>query len=75
MDLLACSECGRRFYAPGLGPSESRCSQCGGGLSLTLRGITAIPLDARWLDARAASVSPAVTARAGWDQVRSRGVA
>ena len=53
MDLLACSQCGSRFYVPGIGPSESRCcSQCGAGLDLALHGMTSIPLDARWLDPR-----------------------
>jgi hypothetical protein len=77
MDLLACSECGRRFYTLGLGSSESRCcSHCGGGLSLTLHGITSIPLDARWLNARAAPVAaPAVIAMAEWDRVRLRELA
>jgi hypothetical protein len=57
MDVLACSECGYRFYVPGVGPSESRCcSQCGGDLVLALDGVTSIPLDARWLDPR---VTPA----------------
>jgi PHP family Zn ribbon phosphoesterase len=53
MDLLACTHCGRRFYAPGDGPSTDRCPQCGGGLGLALHRITSIPLDARWLEARA----------------------
>jgi hypothetical protein len=51
MDLLACSHCDRRFYAPGAGPSTDRCPQCGGGLGLTLHCITSIPLDARRLEA------------------------
>lgn len=51
MDLLACSECARRFYAPGVSASDNRrCPQCGGGLALTAQGMAAIPLDARWLD-------------------------
>jgi hypothetical protein len=55
MDLFACSHCGRRFYAPGVGPSEShRSSQCGGDVVLALHGITLIPLDARWLNPRGA---------------------
>jgi hypothetical protein len=53
MDLVACTQCDRRFYVPGVGPSESRCcSQCGGDLVVALNGVTSIPLDARWLDAR-----------------------
>ena len=52
MDLLACSNCDRRFYAPGDGPTTGRCSQCGGGLGLARQSITSIPLDARWLHAR-----------------------
>ena len=59
MDLLACSECGRRFYIPHLGPSEGRCCpQCGGGLRLALYRMASIPLDARWLEPR---VAPQVT--------------
>jgi hypothetical protein len=79
MDLLACSECGGRFYVPGIGASESRrCSHCGGGLSLARQGITSIPPDARWLDARVAPVgAPAgtVTAAAEWDRIPSTGLA
>ena len=63
MDLLACSPCDHRFYAPGHGPADSRrCPQCGGGLTLALHGMTSIPLDARWLDPRAGPVDgPEVT--------------
>jgi hypothetical protein len=54
MDLLACSQCGHRFYAPGAGSVDSRgCPQCGGGLTLALHDMTSIPLDARWIDPRA----------------------
>jgi hypothetical protein len=72
MDLLACSGCGSRFYAPSIGFSESRCcSQRGGGLSLTRHAITSIPLDARWLDARVApGGGPTVTAVADWIESR-----
>jgi hypothetical protein len=51
MDLFACSECGHRFYRPGVGPlSDShRCPKCGGGLGLARYDIASIPLDARWL--------------------------
>jgi hypothetical protein len=53
MDLLACAECGHRFYVPGIGPSDRHhCPHCGGGLGLAAHGVTAIPLDARWLDPR-----------------------
>lgn len=77
MDLLACAECGRRFYAPGLGSSESRCcSQCGGGLSLALHDIASIPLDARCLGARAApGAARAATAGVESDRIPSRGLA
>ena len=63
MDLLACSQCDHRFYAPGHGPADHRgCPQCGGGLTLALHGMTSIPLDARWLDPRAGPVDgPEVT--------------
>jgi len=51
MDLLACSECGDRFYVPGVRLSDSRgCPHCGGGLNLALHHMASIPLDARWLD-------------------------
>ena len=75
MDLLSCSECGSRFYAPGIAPSESRCcSQCGGDLVLALNGMTSIPLDARWLDARVApGGAPTVTALAEGDGIPSNG--
>jgi hypothetical protein len=50
MDLLACSECGDRFYVPGVRLSDSRgCPHCGGGLNLALHQMASIPLDARWL--------------------------
>jgi hypothetical protein len=63
MDLLACSECDHRFYAPGLGSADIRCCpQCGGGLALALHDMTSIPLDARWIDPRAGPVDgPEVT--------------
>ena len=77
MDLLACSECDHRFYAPGVGSADSRCCpQCGGDLGLALDRITSIPLDARWLDARVAPHgAPAVTAMAEGDRIRSKGLA
>ena len=51
MDLLACSECERRFYALGAGPSDSRrCPRCEASLVLTWPGVTSLPLDARSLD-------------------------
>ncbi len=54
MDLLACSDCGRRFYLPGVRPGDQRlCPSCGGPLDLARHGMTSIPLDARWLDPRA----------------------
>jgi hypothetical protein len=53
MDLLACAECGQRFYVPGSGPTDRRhCPHCGGDLGLTGHGLIAIPIDARWLDPR-----------------------
>jgi hypothetical protein len=59
MDLLACLQCTHRFYVPGAGDLDGRwCPQCGGGLGLSLRGTTSIPLDARWLDPRAAAADP-----------------
>ena len=63
MDLLACSECDHRFYAPGLGSADIHCCpQCGGGLALAMHDMTSIPLDARWLDTRAGPVDrPEVT--------------
>ena len=63
MDLLACSECDHRFYAPGLGSADIHCCpQCGGGLALAMHDMTSIPLDARWLDTRAVPVDrPEVT--------------
>jgi hypothetical protein len=63
MDLLACSECDHRFYAPGLGSANIRCCpQCGGGLALAMHDMTSIPLDARWIDPRAGHVDrPEVT--------------
>jgi PHP family Zn ribbon phosphoesterase len=69
MDLLACSHCDRRFYAPGAGPSTDRCPQCGGGLGLALHRITSIPLDARWLEV---PVTPTVTAMAQRKEIPSR---
>lgn len=52
MNLLACSDCGRRFYTWGNGPAEERCCpRCGGSLALSLYRVRSIPLDARWLDA------------------------
>ena len=51
MDLLACSECERRFYALGAGPAGSRrCPRCEASLVLTWPGVTSLPLDARSLD-------------------------
>jgi hypothetical protein len=59
MDLLACSDCGHRFYLPGNGAMKSRwCPQCGGDLGLALHGMTSIPLDARWLDPRVSAAGP-----------------
>jgi hypothetical protein len=59
MDLLACSECGHRFYMPGSGAMKSRwCPQCGGDLGLAQHGMTAIPLDARWLDPSLSAAGP-----------------
>jgi hypothetical protein len=53
MDLLACSQCGHRFYVPGPDASNvRRCSQCGTDLELAEHRIASIPLDARWLDSR-----------------------
>ena len=53
MDLLACSECERRFYVPGAAASDGRqCPRCGGGLVLAVHRMASIPLDARWLDPR-----------------------
>jgi predicted nucleic acid-binding Zn-ribbon protein len=77
MDLLACAECGSRFYAPGVGPSTRRgCPQCGGDLVLALNGMRSIPLDARWLDARVApGGAQTVTAMAEGDGIRSEGLA
>jgi hypothetical protein len=77
MDLVGCTQCDRRFYMPGVGPSESRCcSQCGGDLVLALHGVTSIPLDARWLDPRVAPGSaPTVTAMAEADGIPSEGLA
>jgi hypothetical protein len=77
MDLLACSQCGSRFYVPGVGPSESRCcSQCGGDLVLALHGMRSIPLDARRLDGRVAPPgAPLVTAMAEGDRIPSKGLA
>lgn len=77
MDLLACSQCGRRFYVPGVGPSESRCcTHCGGGLGLALHGMTSIPLDARGLDARVApGGASTVTVMAEGDGIPSKTLA
>ena len=51
MDLLACTQCGDRFYAPGAWFSDIRdCPHCGGGLRFSLRNMASIPLDARWID-------------------------
>jgi hypothetical protein len=76
MDLLACSQCDRRFYAPGVGAFTSRCRQCGGGLGLALHRITAIPLDARWLEARVTPpCAPTVTAMAEGDGIPSQRLA
>jgi hypothetical protein len=63
MDLLACSECDHRFYAPGLGSADIHCCpQCGGGLALAMHDMRSIPLDARWIDPRAGPVDrPEVT--------------
>ena len=73
MDLLACSHCDRRFYAPGDGPSTDRCPQCGGELGLALHRITSIPLDARRLEARVhARGAPTVTAMAEWKEIPAR---
>ena len=63
MDLLACSECDHRFYAPGLGSDHIHCCpQCGGSLALAMHDMKSIPLDARWIDPRAGPVDgPEVT--------------
>jgi hypothetical protein len=59
MDLLACVECGHRFYVPGEGASDNHCCpSCGGSLDISLHGMKSIPLDARWLDPRAPAVDP-----------------
>jgi hypothetical protein len=51
MDLLACSECERRFYAPAAEPSGGRrCPRCKGGLVIAMPHVTSIPLDARGLN-------------------------
>jgi hypothetical protein len=51
MDLLACTQCGDRFYAPGAWLSDIRdCPHCGGGLRFSLRNMASIPLDARGID-------------------------
>ena len=55
MDLLACSQCDHRFYAPGSDRIHS-CPQCGAGLALAMHDMTSIPLDARWIDPRAGLV-------------------
>jgi hypothetical protein len=53
MDLLACTECERRFYLPGVAAAgDRRCPECGGDLALSEQGIAAIPIDAHWLDPR-----------------------
>jgi hypothetical protein len=77
MDLLSCSQCGSRFYAPGIRPSDSRCCpQCGGDLGLALDRITSIPLDARWLDSRVApGGARTLTAMAEGDRIPSKGLA
>jgi hypothetical protein len=49
MDLLACPECGHRFYLPRAGGVSHWCPSCGHGLDLALRDLASIPLDARWL--------------------------
>jgi hypothetical protein len=61
MDLLACSECECRFYVPGAAASDGHhCPQCGAHLALAVHGLVSIPLDARWLDTRAAP-APEIT--------------
>jgi hypothetical protein len=56
MDLLACIQCGDRFYAPGAWHSDMRdCPHCGGGLRFSLRNMVSIPLDARGIDHAALS--------------------
>jgi hypothetical protein len=74
MDLLACSECGCRFYVPGAGDLENRwCPDCGGGLGLAVHGMTTIPLDARRLDPDVGSAGqPILTVVEG---IRSEGSA
>ena len=65
MDLLACCECGHRFYVLGVGFSDPRgCPHCGGDLNLALHDMASIPLDARWLDSDRPFVVPTVAAKA-----------
>jgi hypothetical protein len=73
MDLLACAECDRRFYAPGDGPFTGRCPRCGGGFDLSRHRITSIPLDARSLEAPVTPRGvPTVTAMAERGEISSR---
>ncbi len=53
MDLLDCSKCAHRFYAPAIAaPELRRCPRCGGDLNLGAHGVSSIPIDAHWLDPR-----------------------
>ena len=65
MDLVACCECGHRFYVLGVGFSDPRgCPHCGGDLNLALHDMASIPLDARWLDSDRPFVAEAPTVAA-----------
>jgi hypothetical protein len=68
MDLLACTNCGSRFYVPTYRPSDRRpCTQCGADIGLLLHGIKSIPLDARWLgSAGRLSTEATVEEEASW---------
>jgi hypothetical protein len=71
MDLVGCSECASRFYAPGTAPAGRLCPRCGGDLSLAAHGISSIPLDARWLDPR--DLQPAMSTTVELRRKRARG--
>jgi hypothetical protein len=74
MDLLACSECGHRFYLPRAGGVDHWCPSCGHGLDLALRDMASIPLDARWLGSNglAADQTPALGTERGRRRERRR---